>query len=85
MFYCYILKSSLVTAYYIGSCKDIEKRIKLHNSKLVPSTKRYAPWILVYNESFDTLSQARKHEAKIKSWKSRSAIEKLIKHFKALI
>jgi len=82
MFYCYILKSSLNNSYYIGSCEKIAKRIKLHNGKLVPSTKRYTPWTLVYKEKFDTLSQARKRELQIKSWKSRVATERLIKHFK---
>jgi len=82
MFYCYILKSLLNNSYYIGSCEEIKKRIKLHNNKSVPSTKRYAPWTLVYKEDFDTLSKARGREIQIKSWKSRIAIEKLIEHFK---
>jgi len=66
----------------MGSCEDVGKRIKFHNEKRVPSTKRYAPWVLVYQENFDTLSQARKKELQIKSRKSRIAVEKLIKHFK---
>ncbi len=81
MFYCYILQSKLNGAYYIGSCRDIAMRVSRHNKLLVPSTKRYAPWSLVYQKKFITLKEARSKELKIKSWKKRNAIEKLIKHF----
>lgn len=79
MFYTYILKSEKNGSYYVGSCEDTNKRINLHNRGLVKSTKRYAPWIIIYKEEYKTLSEARKRELQIKSWKKRSAIEKLIK------
>ena len=82
MFYVYILQSEKNGRYYIGSCQNIQKRLSLHNLGLIKSTKSYLPWILVYNELFDTLSGARKREMQIKSWKKRLAIENLIKHFK---
>lgn len=82
MFYLYILKSLSNDSYYIGSCKNISNRFNLHNKGLVKSTKRYSPWALVYSEEYKTLSKARKREAQVKSWKKRSAIEKLIKDFK---
>lgn len=79
-FYVYILKSSANNAYYVGCTNDIEKRLKLHNNGMVFSTKRYVPWKLVYRKEYSTLSVARKEELRIKSWKKRSAIEKLIKY-----
>ena len=82
MFHCYILKSKLNSAYYVGSCKNIKVRLEQHNKFLVPVTKRYASWILVYNKEFESLREARAQELKIKSWKKRSAIEKLFKHKK---
>jgi len=78
MFYLYILKSQKSSSFYIGSCKDIEKRIKQHNKGLVRSTKRNIPWCLVYSETYDTLCKARKRELQIKSWKKRAMIENLI-------
>jgi len=81
MFYVYILQSSKNGAYYIGSCKDIVERLRLHNEGLVHSTKRFLPWHCVHKERYLSLSDARKRELKIKSWKKRAAIEKLIKHF----
>jgi len=82
MFYTYILQSKKNNSYYIGSCKDINARLYLHNGLKVKSTKRYAPWDVVYHEQFEMLSEARHRESQIKSWKKRAMIEKLIKHFK---
>ncbi|MDP2946023.1 MAG: GIY-YIG nuclease family protein [bacterium] len=79
MYSIYILKSEINASYYVGSCKNVEKRIGLHNSGLVKSTKRYKPWRLAYREEYDSLSRARKRELQIKSWKKRVAIENLIK------
>ena len=81
MFYFYILRSVSSGAYYIGSCEDLQGRIKRHNSGLVKSTKHHSPWELVHNEKYPTLSKARKRESQVKNWKKRLAIERLIKHF----
>ncbi len=81
MFYCYILKSDSNGSYYVGSCKNTMVRLNQHNQRIVPATKRYAPWSMVYRQEFLTLKDARKRELQIKSWKKRSAIENLIKTF----
>jgi len=81
MFFVYILKSVHNGRYYIGSSDNIERRLHQHNLGLVRSTKHYAPWLLVGKEQFLTLSEARKREKQLKSWKKRSAIERLLKHF----
>ena len=82
MFFVYILKSRQNNSYYTGSCQDIKERVALHNHNLVRSTKRYGPWQLVYIEQCESLANARQKELKIKSWKKRSAIEKLIENSK---
>ena len=82
MFYIYILRSINHGCYYIGSCENIEERIKQHNAGNVKSTKKFIPWELKYNEGHPTRKEAVQREKKIKSWKSRKAIEKLFKkHF----
>ncbi|MEK7637244.1 MAG: GIY-YIG nuclease family protein [Patescibacteria group bacterium] len=81
MFFLYILQSKTDGSYYIGSCENITTRLLLHNQGKVRSTKRGSPWMLVYQESFTTRSEAYAREQQIKSWKKRAAIEKLIKHF----
>lgn len=78
MFSVYILKSIINNRFYIGQTKDIKRRLTKHNKGLVRSTKAYKPWKIVYFENYKTLSDARKRENQIKSWKKRSLIEKLI-------
>jgi len=80
MFYVYILKSEKSDSYYIGSCSNIKTRLSQHNSGVVKSTKRHTPWKLVYYESCENLKKARQREKQIKSWKKRSAIEKLLRN-----
>ena len=81
MFHFYILKSLTSAKYYIGSSGNIGKRLKFHNLGKVQSTKHDRPWKLVYSESFKSLREARIRELQVKNWKSRLAIEKLIKTF----
>ena len=78
MSYVYILISEKNGRYYIGCTNDINLRLKTHNAGKVFSTKHFCPWKLIYHETYKTLSEARKRESQIKSWKKRSAIEKLI-------
>ncbi|OGD70584.1 hypothetical protein A3D09_04160 [Candidatus Collierbacteria bacterium RIFCSPHIGHO2_02_FULL_49_10] len=82
MAYLCILRSAENGAYYVGSCKDLKKRLHAHNAGFVKSTKRYIPWQLVYNEEFQSLRGARQRELQIKLWKSRKAIGGLLRHFK---
>lgn len=58
------------TSLYIGCTNDIDKRLKQHNDLKSGAhyTKIRRPVILIYSETFDTLKDARKREAEIKSW-----------------
>lgn len=81
MFCTYILRSKRNNSYYVGSCRNIKVRLSLHNKGCVKSTKRYLPWELAYLEPYKKLKFARQRENQIKSWKKRSAMERLIKKF----
>ena len=76
--YCYILYSTKLDKYYIGSTPDIERRLMDHNRGKEKFTKTGLPWVLRYNEIFDTLAEARRRELEIKNQKSRKYIERLI-------
>ena len=82
MFYVYILKNNKIIwcRNYIVHTKDIEKRVKEHNSKRVRSTKAFVPWKVVYTETYNTKSEAFKREQQIKSYKSGEAFKKLIEN-----
>lgn len=79
MFYLYILQSIKSLKYYIGCTNNIKRRLIEHNSGLSKYTKNYIPWKLIYQECYNKLTGARAREKQIKSWKKRSAIERLIK------
>ncbi|MDO8467250.1 MAG: GIY-YIG nuclease family protein [bacterium] len=81
MFRVYILKSTINNRYYVGSTADLSRRLEQHNLGTVKSTKGFVPWTLAYQEELPTLSDARKRELQIKSWKKRAAIERLFNNF----
>ena len=62
----YILYSDKSSRYYVGQTTDIDKRLKRHNSGIVPSTKNGVPWILVLQLEVSTRSEAMILEKKIK-------------------
>ncbi|NLK16481.1 MAG: GIY-YIG nuclease family protein [Bacteroidales bacterium] len=78
MFYMYIIQSEKTGKYYIGSCEDINSRLKKHNYGATPSTKPGIPWKLVYKEEYRTRTEALKREREVKKKKSRKYIEFLI-------
>ena len=85
MFIVYILKSTIFNRYYIGHTSNLSKRIEDHNSGKTRSTKAYKPWELIYSEKFDSKSEAFKREMQIKSYKSGSAFQKLLKRDSAAV
>lgn len=77
MYTTYILKLN-DGSYYIGSTSCLETRLKQHGDKKVKSTKNKLPFTLAYTEQYNSRSEAQTREYKIKRWKSRRAIERLI-------
>jgi putative endonuclease len=72
----YILYSSSLNRYYIGSCKDLLSRIDDHFVKYFPDayTSKGNDWILFFK--IDN-SQARKIELHIKRMKSQTYVRNL--------
>jgi putative endonuclease len=78
-FYVYLLKSLKDSKYYIGQTNDIQKRLVLHNSGMVISTKSRKPFILVGYETYLTRSESmwREHQLKNHSDQKKKFISKL--------
>lgn len=66
MYYVYILKSKKDNLLYTGSTNDLRKRIVLHNSGGVYSTKNRTPLELIYYEAYKSEKDARNREQKLK-------------------
>lgn len=74
-YFTYILRCS-DDSLYAGSTNDIEKRLHEHNNLKSGAhyTKIRRPVELVYSESFETMSEARKREYVIKQMKREEKI-----------
>jgi len=71
MYYVYVLKSLKDGNLYIGQTSNLGKRFQYHNSGRVKSTKRRAPFELIYADKFSTRGEAMKRERFLKDIKSK--------------
>ena len=74
----YILKSRSSTKYYIGTSQNPETRLRYHNTLEKGFTSRYRPWEIVFTKEYPDKQQAQRVERKIKKWKSRIMIERIL-------
>lgn len=77
-YYVYVIRSGRNRRYYVGSCGDIDNRLREHNSGETKSTKYGIPWKIIYTERFATEKEAYRREREIKSYKGGNAFKKLI-------
>jgi len=78
----YILYSSSIDSYYIGSCLDISERLIAHNTHKYNRgyTKRATDWNIYFLKEDLEYEVARKIESHVKRMKSRIYIENLKKY-----
>lgn len=76
MFYVYILECA-DTSFYVGCTNNLEKRIEQHNESKWGAhyTKLRRPVVLKYFEEYKTLTETRRREAEIKSWRREKKIK----------
>ena len=74
-YYVYVLKSSKDGRLYKGLSADVNVRAAQHNAGKVKATRAFRPWVLVYQEQFDTLAAARERERFPKSGYGRSFLK----------
>ncbi|MFA6308059.1 MAG: GIY-YIG nuclease family protein [Patescibacteria group bacterium] len=78
-YYFYLARCSDNTL-YCGYCRNLSDRENKHNNgDGAKYTKQRRPIKIVYSEQFNSISEAMKREAQVKSWK-REEKEKLIKN-----
>jgi putative endonuclease len=81
MFYIYCLESEKFDELYFGCTNDLKRRIKEHNQKLNFSTKRYAPWKLIYYEACLNEKDAKRREKYLKTNQGRRMMKARIKEY----
>ena len=79
MYIVYILYSAKLDRYYIGFTGDsLTGRLKKHLANHKGFTRLGDDWQVVYTEEYGNKIDAMLREKKIKSWKSKAMIKKLI-------
>ncbi|MDD5357481.1 MAG: GIY-YIG nuclease family protein [Candidatus Pacebacteria bacterium] len=81
MFYVYLLESKQGLNLYTGFTKDLKQRLFEHNQKLNLSTKRYAPWRLIYYEACINKNDAERREKYLKTTQGQRLIKRRLKDY----
>ena len=76
MFYVYILRSGKTGRRYVGSCEDLDERIRRHNLGHSKGTRHGIPWGLLHSETFLTREQAIARERFYKTGKGRDQLDR---------
>ena len=80
MAYTYILYSPSLNTYYVGHTElDPESRLTAHLKDHAGFTSRAKDWVIVFEKAFDSKVEAYAFDRQIKGWKSRRAIQNLIR------
>lgn len=78
MFIVYVLKSIKTGKFYVGCTNNIIRRLREHNANKTRSLKNRGPFKLIYQENYNSLSEGRKRELEIKSYKGGNAFKRLV-------
>lgn len=62
---------------YVGSCEDVDERVRRHNAGHSKSTRHGVPWTLIHRESFSTRAEAVRQEIYYKSGRGRDELDRL--------
>ena len=78
MYFTYVASSLSGSYLYKGHCKDMEKRLKQHNSGQTKSIRPYIPLEIIYFEEFETLKESIDREKFFKSAAGRQFLKKVL-------
>lgn len=79
MAFVYILQSGKNERYYVGSTNNLERRLLEHNFGKTVSLRKLLPVKLVFKKEFGNIRNARLMERKLKRFKNRSILKRIIK------
>ena len=79
--YVYVLLSKKANKWYIGSTRDLRKRILSHNAGENRSTKYGVPWKVIYCEISLDKKDARAREKYLKSGMGRRYLKNRLRFF----
>ena len=74
----YVLWSERLKKRYVGSTRDLPKRMREHNSGASKFTKAGIPWVVVYQEDLPDFTAARKRENFLKTGAGRTWLDQVL-------
>ena len=77
MFHVYVLKSEKTGRRYVGSCENLETRLRRHNLGQSKATCHGVPWTLVHSETFSNRADATRRGRYYKSGRGRDELDQL--------
>lgn len=80
MYFVYILQCA-DDKLYTGYTSDLDKRLKLHNSGQVFSTKSRLPADLIFYEAFVHMQDAKRREQYLKTTAGKRAIKLMLRKY----
>ncbi|PIR73081.1 MAG: excinuclease ABC subunit C [Candidatus Nealsonbacteria bacterium CG10_big_fil_rev_8_21_14_0_10_36_23] len=81
MYYVYTIQSKIYKKVYVGYTNDLQRRLMLHNSGKVFSTKPYKPYKLIYYEAYQNKEDAQEREIFLKSGWGKNYLKRVLKHY----
>jgi len=85
MYTVYVFKSLKDNRTYVGCTKNLENRLKEHNSGEVKSTKSRIPFVLWYKEDFENKYEAFAREQHFKTAWGRRQLRKILSKFNPIV
>jgi putative endonuclease len=78
MTFVYIIQSLKNGRYYVGHTDNVLNRLEEHNRGKTSSIKNSTPFEIKFSQKFKTKEEAIHVENKLKKWKNRNIIERII-------
>ncbi len=77
-YFVYILESLKDSRFYIGQTNNLQNRLERHNAGYVKATTHRRPLRLIYQEIFNSRSEALRREKYLKNLKNHAYIQNMI-------
>jgi predicted GIY-YIG superfamily endonuclease len=61
---------------YVGMSRDVDRRLREHNSGRSKYTSGHIPWIVIYTERYEGTAEARSREKYLKTSAGRRYLKK---------
>jgi len=66
---------------YVGFSADLKSRLDRHNKKMVPSTRPYTPWQIIFFEAYLNKNDALRREKYLKTSKGKTTIRSMLREY----